>query len=95
MKNIFFLMCTSSLCLQQLCKFSVDCPKNVEGVDCTNMPSCVSHNPKLLKFEKAIILTKMVFSFLKRQVHIFSLSATIVQSFRMIAKKLWEELIIK
>ena len=50
---------------------------------------------KCSKFEKAVILSKMIFSFSKRQVHIFNMSATIVQSFRLTAQKLWEELIIQ
>ena len=45
-------------------------------------------------FEKAVILSKKMFSFSKRQVHIFNMSAIIVQSFRLIAQKLWESLII-
>ena len=43
------------------------------------------------KFEKAVIFCQMMFSFSKRQVHIFNMPATIVQNFRMISQKLWQE----
>ena len=49
------------------------------------------------KFEKAVILSKLgvFFGFFpERQVHIFNMSATIVQNFRLIAYKLGEKLII-
>ena len=67
----------------------------MEEVDYTDLSSCISHNPKISKFEKAVNLSKMMFSFSKKQVHIINMSAAIVQSFRLIAQKLWEELIIQ
>ena len=40
---------------------------------------------KLSKFEKAIFLSKVIFSLSKTQLHVFNVSATTVQSFRLIA----------
>ena len=37
----------------------------------------------------------MMFSFSKSQVHIFNMSATIVKSSELIAKKVWKKLIIQ
>ena len=70
--------------------------KTDEEVDCTNLLSCISHNPKFSKFEKAVILSKMIlFSFSKRQVQFSNMSAPTVQSFRLIASKMKKELILQ
>ena len=37
----------------------------------------------------------IIFSFLKKQMHIFNMSAITMQSFRLIAQIMWEEWIIQ
>ena len=75
-------------------KFQIDYSETVEGVDYTNLTSCISHFLKISKFEMAVILSNMIFSFPKRQVHNLSMPATFVPIFRLIAQKLWKKLII-
>ena len=42
-----------------------------------------------------VILSKMIFFSSEREVHIFNMPVTFVRSFRLVAEKLYEELIIQ
>ena len=74
--------------IQYVCN---NCAKNqiakklVEGVDYTNLLYCISHNLTIFKVSKGCHFVKNVFSFQKKQLHIFNMAAIIVQSFRLIA----------
>ena len=46
-----------------------------------------------LKIQKAVILSKIIFLSAKSHMHIFNMLIISVQSFKLIAWKLWEELI--
>ena len=61
-------------------KFQVDCFRNVEGVSIQTCHAVLAIPGIFSEFEKAVILSKMVFILLKRQVHIFNIhvSATTV-----------------
>ena len=61
----------------------------MEEVNYTNLTSCiVAISRKISKYELAVILSNITFSFLKRQVHIFRMPATFVTSFKSVAQKL-------
>ena len=66
--------------------------KNSTNWCATNSITFFCHNPKISKFEKPYVI---FFSISKRQVHIFSMSATTMQSLRLIAYEVWKELIIQ
>ena len=59
----------------------------MEEVDYTNLSSCISHNPKISKFEKARGLSETMFPFSERQVHIINMLAAIVQKFQIACSK--------
>ena len=50
-------------------------------------------NLKIVKVQNAVSLSKMIFLPAKRYMHIFNILIASVQSFKLIAWKLWEELI--
>ena len=50
-------------------------------------------NLKIVKVQNAVFLSKMIFLPAKSHMHIFNMLITCVQSFKLIAWKLWEELI--
>ena len=50
-------------------------------------------NLKIVWVQNAVILSKMIFLPAKSHMHIFNMLITSVQSFKLIAWKLWEELI--
>ena len=60
--------------------------KTAEGVNNTNLiQAChplLSIPRKISKFENDVILSRIIFSFSKRQMHIFNMSALIMQSLR-------------
>ena len=67
----------------------------MEEVDYKTSHPVLTITQKFSKFDKVAILSNLVFSLSKKQMHIFNMSATNVQSLSLIAKKLWEELIIQ
>ena len=50
-------------------------------------------NLKIVQVQNAVILSKMIFLPAKSHMHIFNMLITFVHSFKLIAWKLWEELI--
>ena len=68
----------------------------MEEVDYTSLSSHSSHfSKKESEFERAIIVSNMINSFPKRQVHIYCMSLLFVPSFKLIVQKLWKKLIIQ
>ena len=56
----------------------IDCLKTVEGVGYTKFHSVIARNCKISKSKNAVILSKMIFFPLKREVHIFNMPVTFV-----------------
>ena len=55
----------------------------------------VAYSRNIYKFERAVNLSKILFSFQKGRVHIYSMPAISVPRFRLIAQKLDEKMMIQ
>ena len=67
--------------------------KPLEELITQNCYPMLKANHKLVSVENAVILSKIIFSSAKILMHIFNMFLIYVQSFKLIAWKLWEELI--
>ena len=88
-KTLFFLMKTTAAHFQYVCtivqSFRLIARKLWKELIRQTCQPVFTTTQKFSMFEKAVILSKIIFSLSIQQTHIFSMSAAIVQNFKLIA----------